>query len=295
MLRLLPGMALRIMGKGAKKLLYRDEWTFAWRMGADDREPDRFCGSKLAIPKRGEWWTDPFPVEHEGRYYVFVEHYPQRAGKAHISVMELDEQGQWKDPRPVLKRPYHLSYPFVFQVDGTWYMVPESAASRAVELYRCVQFPDRWDLEKQLLQDVDATDPTLHRAGERWWLFVNTKPTGCFTSDELSIFFAEDLRGPWTPHARNPVKSDARSSRPAGRLFTWNGDLYRPAQDCSHDYGSAIVLNRVVRLTPDDYQEEAVHVIGPQWDHRIERTHTLNRAGKLTVIDAFRRRARWLP
>jgi transcriptional regulator GlxA family with amidase domain len=40
--------------------------------------------------------------------------------------------------------------------------------------------------------------------------------------DELSLFYAESPLGPWTPHPRNPVKSDVRGSRPAGGLFEWN-------------------------------------------------------------------------
>ena len=38
------------------------------------------------------------------------------------------------------------------------------------------------------------------------------------------VFHADSPFGPFTPHRRNPVKSDVRSARPAGKLFTWNGD-----------------------------------------------------------------------
>src|SRR5207253_8229013 len=48
--------------------------------------------------------------------------------------------------------------------------------------------------------------------------------------DELHLFHAERLTGDWQPHPRNPVKSDARSARPAGSLFVRDGALYRPAQ-----------------------------------------------------------------
>jgi hypothetical protein len=293
LLGLLPRLAIRILGKAARKVLYRNQWTFAWRLESGDRMPDQFQDVQLVIPARGETWADPFPVEHEGHSYLFIEQLPAGARHAHIAVMELDARQRWTAPRPVLERPYHLSYPFVFQLDGAWYMIPETSAAQTVELYRCVQFPDRWALERVLIEGVSATDATLHRADGRWWMFVNVKPPGCTTSDELSIYHADALLGPWSPHPRNPVKSDARSSRPAGRLFTWDGELYRPSQDCSRDYGSAIVINRVRHLSLDAYAEEAVHVIAPRWDPRIERTHTLNRAGRLTVIDGFRSCPRW--
>ncbi len=36
---------------------------------------------------------------------------------------------------------------------------------------------------------------------------------------------------PWVAHARNPVKTDARSARPGGTPFVVDGVLYRPGQD----------------------------------------------------------------
>jgi hypothetical protein len=88
------------------------------------------------------------------------------------------------------------------------------------------------------------------------------------------------------------VKSDVRSARPAGRLFRRNGCLYRPAQDCSVHYGHAISINRVLRLTRDEFSEEETAKILPRWRKGLERTHTLNSAGRLTVIDGFVRRPR---
>jgi hypothetical protein len=42
----------------------------------------------------------------------------------------------------VLERPYHLSYPYVFFVGDDAFMLPETAANGAIELYRAVSFPD---------------------------------------------------------------------------------------------------------------------------------------------------------
>ena len=40
------------------------------------------------------------------------------------------------------------------------------------------------------------------------------------------------------------VKTDVRSARPAGTPFVYQGELYRPAQDCSRTYGGSIVIHR---------------------------------------------------
>ena len=114
------------------------------------------------------------------------------------------------------------------------------------------------------------------------------------TWDELHLYHADSPLGPWTPHRRNPVKSDVRSSRPAGRLYRQADGLYRPAQDCSQRYGHSLVLNRVTRIDPDQYSEVEVSRILPGWEESVLATHTCNRLDDLTVLDCLLRRRRFL-
>jgi hypothetical protein len=173
-------------------------------------------------------------------------------------------------------------------------MVPESAQNRTVELYRCVEFPLRWKLERVLLGDVRLVDATLHREGGRWWMFANAAPgTSRTFDDELHLFHAERLDGEWRSHERNPVRSDARRARPAGRLYKRDGALYRPAQICVPRYGAGLSLNRVLELAPDAYAEREVLRVLPGPASGILGLHTLNRAGPLSVLDAFARRRRF--
>jgi hypothetical protein len=88
------------------------------------------------------------------------------------------------------------------------------------------------------------------------------------------------------------VRSDARCARPAGRLFYWNGDLYRPSQDCSGRYGSAIVINKVVRLDASEFREEAVARVEARWAPNLHGIHTVNTAAGISIIDVLVRRRR---
>src|SRR5207249_5024391 len=151
---------------------------------------------------------------------------------------------------------YHLSYPFVFQWDGDFFMMPETASRRQVELYRCVDFPARWKLERVVLRDLKALDPTPALLLGRWWLFANAPAYGAGSMDELHLFYSDSPLGPWTPHRDNPIKSDVRSARPAGRIFENHGEFYRPAQDCSTRYGSAVVINRILQLRSEEHTSE---------------------------------------
>jgi hypothetical protein len=170
-------------------------------------------------------------------------------------------------------------------------MVPESAANKTIELYRSTSFPFEWKLEKVLMTGVRAKDATLVEVDGTWWMFVSIAEN-CIP-DELSLFYANCPLGPWTPHPRNPVKSDVRGSRPAGPLFEWNGEVYRPAQNSSGRYGYATSINRITKLDREDFQEEEVSTILPNWKKDLLGTHTLSIAGDLTVVDCLMKRSRW--
>jgi hypothetical protein len=275
-----------------KSAFNNDQWTLAYRFRTGSRDSNNsLYRFKHLTPPKGSFWADPCAIKAGDRYYVFLEEYLDRTGKGHISVIELDKKGIVSGPTTVLQRDYHLSYPFVFEWGENYYMVPESASSGTIELYRSTSFPFEWELEKVLMTGVRAKDATLAEVDGMWWMFVSIAETSI--PDELSLFFAESPLGPWTPHPRNPVKSDVRGSRPAGKLFNWNDDLYRPAQDSSGRYGYAISINKVTKLDQEGLREEQVSSILPNWTRNLLGTHTISIAGDLTVVDCLVKRARW--
>ena len=293
--RLLHDISLlgtRVARKVTQSALTLDTWSIAFRFGAEGGWDGSLDGFHRLEPPAGWFWADPFPIQVNGRNYIFFEELPLGASKGHISVVEVDRDGGATKPVKVLERDYHLSYPFLVEEDGQLFMIPETAGNGTVEIYRCVDFPGRWKLERVLLKGVRCADATLHRLGDRWWMFVNSAASGEAFNEELCLYSADRLLGEWKPHRRNPVKSDVRGARPAGSLF-WSGNrLYRPGQICTPLYGSGITVNRVTRLNLDEYHEEEDHRIVPR-DPRTLGIHTFNRAGDLTVADAFERRPRF--
>jgi hypothetical protein len=278
--------------RAAQKALTVEQWFLAF---AFNRPLDAgLRGFTRVMPPRDRDWADPFPLEHGGRHYIFFEEVPFATRKGHIAVIEVQRDGRWSAPVRVLERDYHLSYPFVFAHEGALYMIPESSANRTVELWRCVDFPGKWRLERNLLEDVRLVDATLLRRAGRWWMFANCAAGASEAfDDELCLFSAERLQGGWQPHARNPLKSDPRGSRPAGRVFEENGILYRPAQICVPRYGAGLSIQRVVSLSATEYVERQVERIVPPPATGLLGLHTMNRAGDLLVVDAFARRRRF--
>ncbi len=261
------------------------QWFVAIRKRSPEHHFDATAGYQLSRPPRDRFYADPFLVKREGKTYLFFEDYRYSEGRALICCSEVSADGILSEPVEVLRRPYHLSYPFLFEQDGHMYMIPETKQNRTVELYRADEFPFRWSLAAVLLQDIVAVDATIHQANGKFWMFVglsNGKYSNC---DELGLFYADSLFGPWTAHRNNPVVSDVRRARPAGALFYQDGKLIRPSQDCSKAYGYALCFSEVTVLNEMEYSEVPVGRIDPDWVRNNLGTHTYSRTDDFEAID----------
>lgn len=284
MARLLVDHGLRYVRELSQRRSFLQQWVLAYQISPTFPSTAPF---RHVLPPADCFWADPFAAKRGDRRFILFEDAPYATGRGHISAMELRPDGSPGEVTRVLERPYHLSYPFLFRHGGEEFMIPETSQKGGVEVYRARSFPHGWEPFEQMLPDLNAADVTLHQVGDRWWMFTDVAVAGTrHHNEELHLFHAPSPFGPWTPHRLNPVFSDARRARPAGALFEHGGALYRPAQDSSVRYGGSMTFNRITRLTPDEYEEVECGRALPDWDPRLIATHTLNRDGDLTVIDA---------
>ncbi|PYV71544.1 MAG: hypothetical protein DMG97_15920 [Acidobacteria bacterium] len=246
------------------------------------------------IPPKDRFWADPFIVSRNNKYYVFFEEFLYATHKGHISLIVMNKDGSFEPPVSVLEPPYHLSYPFIFEYESNLYLIPESSSNRTVELYKCTAFPLKWEFQNNLMEDCKAVDTTLFQWQGKWWMFVARSETeGVSLWDELFLYYSDSpLSDNWTPHQLNPVVSDVKSARPAGRLFLHNGHLYRPSQNSSGHYGYGFNLCEITKLTETNYEERIVSRVEPKWDRKVISTHTFNYEDGLTIIDGQMRRRR---
>src|SRR5258705_4793639 len=295
MFGLLWGLGKRAARRAIEKLCYSETWSLAYRFRTNTQDTnDSFYKFKYLIPPKGHFWADPFPVRFNGKYFVYFEDYAYRDAKAVISVIELRKDGSFEGPFKVLEADHQLSYPYIFEWNQSLYMIPETGSTNTVELFRCTSFPLTWQKEAVLLEADNPADATLISSDGKWWMFLNIQQPGMTVNwEELHLYIAATHLGPWSPHRDNPVKSDVRNSRPAGRPFYRDGQLLRPAQDSSRRYGYGTAINRVLSLSDDEYREETITTITPDWDPAVIGTHTLNSADDLTVIDCLRRSRRF--
>jgi hypothetical protein len=260
-------------------------WYIGIRRKTADRNFNNPANYRLMRCPKDRFYADPFLFEKDGRTFLFFEDFRYAEGRAVICCSELDPEGKPGLPIEVLRRPYHLSYPFVFEHEGEVYMVPETKGNRMVELYRATSFPTAWASEAVLLDDIYAVDATIQQVNGKFWMFAGVSNGRYSNSDELSLFYADALRGPWIPHRHNPVVSDVRRSRPAGMLFYDEGRLIRPSQDCGKAYGYALEFSEVLTLSETEYEERPIGRLDPEQVAGCVGTHTYNRTKQFEVVD----------
>lgn len=291
-----PGMGLQALGitlrllaeSGVRRRKAQQPWfvLIPQKQPPLDPEAPRVDSYVSLVAPGKNYWADPFPLLDGERQYLFVEEFLDRSNKGVISCLELEGTQVARHHGIVLEEPFHLSYPQVFRSEGQWHMTVESCEADRVSLYRTEGLPGRWQRVADLIHGRLCVDPTLHYHDGHWYLFGNVSESGGNPSDELFLFVADTLEGPYRAHPANPIVSDVRRARPAGRLFSNGGRLIRPAQCCAPIYGSAVVFNEVLELTPERYAEQPMSRLDPSWAPSLDGCHTYNRDGGLEVLDA---------
>jgi hypothetical protein len=268
------------------------QWILLFKIGKTEDISTNLSKFQKIIPPHDRFWADPHPLKRENTYYIFFEELIYKENKGYICLIEMDENGNYSEPVKVLEKDYHLSYPYLIEENNELFMLPESKQNKTLELYKCTQFPLKWELEKVLMKNIKAVDASILHQDNKYWLFCNvTKSDGTFAEDELHLFYSDKLISDnWTEHPKNPIVCDFKRSRPAGKIFKYKDKIYRPAQNGLKGYGYGMVIHEIIALNEENYEEKIVDSILPEWEKDLIGTHTLNWVGGLTIIDALIKR-----
>jgi len=271
--------------RARRALRYRERWD-VYFTAAGWRSAVMWRGTRLIHPA-GHFLADPFVVLRDGRTCVFAEDFVFGTGKGHITVFEITD-GIARELGTALREDFHLSFPYLFEYDGGLFMVPESREAGQIRIYECVRFPLEWRLKTVVMRNVVAADTMIFFRGGLWWMLTNisqTEPHDC--SSELYLFSATTpLTDEWKPHPRNPVVNDPLSARNGGLLVD-EREVVRVAQSPRiGSYGAAARLFRITRLTPEEYVEEPVSNITPDFASGIHGSHHFHSNGCYSVWDS---------
>jgi hypothetical protein len=211
--------------------------------------------------------ADPFLIQEGPAWYMFFEVLNAKSRKGEIGLAKSNDGFNWKYDQIVLSEPFHLSYPYIFEWENEYYMIPESEDADAIRLYKADKFPKGWSHISTLIKGKYVDSSIFYHKG-KWWIFTAKG------DDSLYLFFADNLLGPWRQHPKNPIiNGDPHIARPAGRVLVVDGKVLRFAQDDYPKYGLKVHAFEVTELSTEVYQEKMMvdSLLGPSgigWNAR---------------------------
>lgn len=201
-----------------------------------------------------EFIADPFIITNGGSFYLFFEILDKSSGKGIIGLATSPDGEQWEYDRVILREDFHLSYPYVFEFNKEYYMIPESSEANNVILYKARNFPYEWEKVNSLVEGR-YVDSSIFHYENRWWMFAAK-------SGKLHLFFSDTLEKNWEEHPKSPlIINNYHVTRPGGRVIVDDNHIYRYTQDGRPHYGSAVRLFKITKLTQTEYEEELISVV----------------------------------
>jgi len=203
-----------------------------------------------------EFVADPFMIRLGDEWHMYFEVINKLTNKGCIGWASSPDGLTWQYRKIVIEEPFHMSYPYVFEWNGAYYMIPETCEAHAIRLYRASHLPGEWSYVGNLLEGY-FVDSTIHVHDGLLWLF-----TGSTDKDTLRLYYAQHLLGQWKEHPLSPIISNnANIARPSGRMTSSGGRMYRFTQDTEPEYGHQVRAFEITKLTTAAYEEQEVAII----------------------------------
>lgn len=269
-----------------RKLMSRNyRWSVGYQYTENWKDVNLSRSIRIKNPPN-HFLADPFIWYKGDSHYCFVEDYSYKTKVGCITVYEITKDGH-KRLGVALKESFHLSYPFLLENKGELYMCPGTHQSNDIRLYKCIDFPLKWQLEKILIKDVSASDTDIFYRNGKWWLLTNICSSGLGNhNSELHVFSSNELlSNSWKSHPKNPVIYDPLMARNGGILFDQD-NVYRVFQKHGWNlYGQAFGVSKIIDLTDSSYDEDVQFIVEPKFFKGIKGTHTYSYKNGLMAID----------
>lgn len=262
---------------------------------------DNFLNSKwiTKYPDLRRWYADPFVISHGDDDYIFAELMDYHVVWGQIAVAKIlkfnggggrdnNKINKIKigDFKVIISEPFHMSFPNVFKYNGDYYMIPETHQPRQVRLYKCVDFPYKWELDKILLENINCVDHALYLDKNNLIMITYSKEG--MNSAEI-LFFNIDMDTK-TARPLNNISGNFSRERPGGTVFKSGDKLYRAIQDCERCYGDFLKIYEIDEISDGVLNEKLVKTLRVEdfnfdVNKKIERCHTYNQSERFEVMD----------
>ena len=250
--------------------LARKEGAFAAAIFANERLTlDEFDEQHLIYkldikglwkPKPVLFQADSFLFVKEDELFLFYElqHWDDPGCIAMVKTKDLKT---WTKPQIVLRQPFHLSFPYVFEDNGTIYMIPESQESDSIRLFKANEDLSSFTYVRTLLQQerkdgihYNFNDSHLYRKDDKYYLFTSYQKDWMYYQE---LYVTDDLlNGNFVKHPASPICISNEYGRNGGSLIHYDEQLLRVTQDCHENYCDNVSLLEITRLDEEQYEEK---------------------------------------
>jgi hypothetical protein len=259
--------------------IFENQFHIGYAYGIGERNLNKF--RYIRNPKNG-YYADPFIAKYRGELFIFCEFYNYESNKGRIDVFKLDSNQCAIYVGCCIEEEFHLSFPFIVQIENEHYLIPETKSLNSVNLYKCISWPLIWVKQTELIKSGSYVDSIVLYYGNKWWLFTTKSCLpGLNSQSELYLYYSESLStSHWKPHKLNPILIDNYYGRNSGYFFDGE-NIFRCSQAHKKGlYGSEINFHKIIKLSEDFYYEEKNDQL------LISNCHTYDSKFGLTVVDS---------
>lgn len=250
---------------------------------------------------KDRFFADPFLWYRDKEHcYVLCEEMTFWEQKGVISLLKIRKDSyELVEKKTVIEEPTHLSFPFC-EENGN-YIIPESVKSGQCKKYI---FNNKHELVgSEIIFDEGLIDTSFYTdSNDIEWMFTAKKN---IPNKELYLYY-KDVDGKYKPVKNNPIESNIRTTRSAGRFFYKDGKLYRPVQDCLGRYGKQTKILEIESISNDGVKYKDVATLNSFENPPFNQTfHTFNVYDGITIVDGsfdffrfpmkiFYRKCKWM-
>lgn len=277
------------------------QYTIGW--SAIERDDDTLLKKKKEktfhfMPLNGkEWYADPILFEYDSVTYVFMELYDMKENKGCIAYSVLTDEGM-SEPKRIIEEKWHMSFPYIFEMDDGLYMLPETNVINSLCFYKCKRFPDKWEMACKIQNERGVSDSIIVKTKNAYYAITPQKKeeNGMYTRLVVGKLDVANKRFEINREEFCNYNSSSEYS-----LFTRNGGapfyegekLIRVAQESTPVYyGVALRFFEIKKLERGAFEECEIARIDlddisgdfPK-RYRREGVHTYGRTDRHEVID----------
>ncbi len=181
----------------------------------------------------GYWLADPFVIRVSEKHYLFAEAATKLKWKGKLVYAEINpfrpNKLKWK---VCMKEKNHLSFPNVFLIEDTLFMLPETSEGNFLSVYKNIGDLSslKWKKEKSYIIGKKLVDS----------IFIDNY---IVTYNISNTDYCLELYSKGAAQLIDSICDSDYKLRPAGRFIETEDELIFVSQNCLREYGEGLIFN----------------------------------------------------